>query len=180
MTDSTEPPSTSNRCKSQGIATRSNATFKPIPMSKMTQSAELSEYTASMKNFLASVEHEGRTENGGNRSDSDSDSDTSGAGTGSEREKSPEFRWMDLAIVRREHGSANLSYQGGGGSDNRVTKGTPSKPSSHHHHHHGNLGKDPRPYRSQRQYRSASPGGKALLSKKHSALVGTGRSTEKN
>lgn len=194
MTAATDPPSTSNRSKAH--ATSPHIVFKPTPMSRMTQSAELDEYTASMRNFLASVEdranHVGTDRD--NRSGSESEASTSRGSSGrsisgSERSKSPEFRWMDLDSVRREHGGVNLNCGEGGGNENRISK-APNKtspPHHHHHHHHHHShrhgttgGRDSRQHHTyQRNPRSTSPGGKALLSKKHTAQA-VGRSAEKH
>lgn len=147
-----------------------NALLKPAPMSKMTQSAELDDYTASMRQYLANVENAARM----SRKDSES-SESSSRGcrtdsvSGSDREKSPEFRWMDLASVRKEHGSTVSSH--GGGHENRISKSTPKSIS---HLHHGV--KDPRQYH--REYRPSSPG-KPVLSKRHPVQV-VSKSAEKN
>jgi len=165
-----DPSSTTNRRKGQGT------TVKPTPMSKMSQSAELAEYTASMRNFLASMEDapsQSRTP-GRNGRNSSGESESSASGSGSERENSPEFRWMDLASVRREHGSVDL---GAFGSGSAISKETMPKQSSrrqrssnltgedaqsHHHHHH------------HRGHRSGSPGEKSL-NQKHAAPTGQNR-----
>jgi len=156
-TSSTDPSATSNRNKTHPASPiNMNMTFKS--MSKISQSAELDEYTASMRTYLANVEHKlAGTGGGGGRSDS---SDSGESGADSEREKSPEFRWMDLASVRREHGTVNLSFNGHGhghGTGNGVSKTTKQTG-----HHTLSIGKDHRHHHHQhREYRSASPGSKA-------------------
>ncbi|OAG38412.1 hypothetical protein AYO21_07395 [Fonsecaea monophora] len=187
MTTSTAPHPASKRSKSQTIVQgpsphpTSSAPVETIPMSKLTHSAELDEYTASMRNYLASVDHAGQDDSRSSGSDTDSrrSSVRSERVDGGEREKSPEFRWMDLASLRREHGSVNLSLPSAGkGTENRIAKSTVKSTSHHHHHHHHHqIGKDPR--QLQRDHRSSSPGGKALLSKRH-AKQAEAKSTEKN
>ncbi|EXJ63568.1 uncharacterized protein A1O5_11329 [Cladophialophora psammophila CBS 110553] len=181
MTASTAPHPASKRSKSQTIVQgpsphpTSSAPLEAIPMSKLTHSAELDEYTASMRSYLASVEHGGQgNRNSGSDGDGRRNSVRSESVGGSERDKSPEFRWMDLASVRREHGNVNLSFPGvGAGTDNRISKSA-VKSASHHHHQ---VGKDPRQH--QRDHRPSSPGGKALLSKRHPTQT-EAKSTEKN
>ncbi|KIX93716.1 uncharacterized protein Z520_10622 [Fonsecaea multimorphosa CBS 102226] len=182
MTTSTAPHPASKRNKSQTIVQgpsphpTSGAPLEPIPMSKLTHSTELDEYTASMRNYLANVDHPGHSSrNSGSDTDSRRSSLRSESVDGSEREKSPEFRWMDLASVRRDHGSVNLSFPSvGKGTENRVSKSTVKSTSLHHHHQ---VGKDPRQH--QRDHRSSSPGVKALLSKRH-ATQKEAKSAEKN
>lgn len=150
-----------------------SAPLSPVAMSRMTQSADLNEYTASMRSYLASIENDA----GGNRkrakdSDSSRSAGRSESVPGSDREKSPEFRWMDLASVRKEHG--NTTHILPGGSENRISK-VVSKSAGHSHYHH--TGKDPRQHH--RDHRPASPAGKAMSNKRHPVHAGA-KSTEKN
>ena len=107
------------------------ALLKPAPMSKMTQSAELDEYTASMRQYLTNVENAARMGRKDSESSRSSGRNESVSSSSDDREKSPEFRWMDLASVRKEHGS--IIQNPAGGHENRVSKSSP-KPASHHHH----------------------------------------------
>jgi len=177
MTATTEPPPAGKRRNPQRVANSPDPTKipgEPTPMAKMTRTPELAEYTASMRNYLASVEDsrphfQGRgRENGNMRFDSDSPGSSSGSGT--EREASPEFRWMDLASVRREHGSVNLGALAPGHS------GSMEMPSrSLRHHHDRSLGptKEARPHHhyhhQHREHRSESPSMESLLKKRHTA-----------
>ena len=143
------------------------APLSPVAMSRMSRSADLDEYTASMRSYLASIENGASSSNRKRANDNDGPSRSTGRSesvTGSDREKSPEFRWMDLASLRKEHGNVNHNLSGG--SENRISK---SNPKSVGHHHHA--GKDTRQHH--RDHRPASPAGKAMSSK-------SAKSTEKN
>lgn len=147
------------------------APLSPVAMSRMAPSAELDEYTASMRDYLANVENRMN----GSRKDSTDGNVKRVAGriesvNGNDREKSPEFRWMDLASVRKEHGNVAQGFPGA--ADNRISKSIP-KSNAHHHH----AGKDPR--QLHRDHRASSPAGKAISSKRNPVLAGA-KSTEKN
>ncbi|KIW17370.1 hypothetical protein PV08_04564 [Exophiala spinifera] len=159
-TSSTEPSAISNRLKTRGIANGPNPkgmVGPPASMSKISQSAELDEYTASMRNYLAGVENSRCQSTRDRRSESVS-SNSNVDSSGSDREKSPEFQWMDLAAVRRAHGAVDLNRlpNTNGLPKSLRTKqlnqpGSPSvglsKDSRHHLHQH-----------RQRENRSISPG----------------------
>jgi len=170
-TTSTEPPATSNRRKTQGMTNGQNSgmAVRPAPMSKISQSAELDEYTASMRNYLASVEN-GRRQSISDRTDSASSS-SNGNSSGSDREKSPEFQWMDLAALRRAHGAVDVSKVG---NSNGVSKSVRMKQVNRPHSPRIGISKDSRHYlhqHRQRENRSTSPGVKST-SKKHISYVG--------
>jgi hypothetical protein len=147
------------------------APLSPVAMSRMSQSTELDEYTASMRSYLASIEN-GASAKRKRAADHEPNRST-GRGEsvgGGGREKSPEFRWMDLASLRKEH--ANMSHSLPAGSETRVSKSV-AKSVNHHHH----AGKDARQHH--RDHRPASPVGKAMSSKRHPVHAGA-KSTEKN
>ncbi|EXJ86409.1 hypothetical protein A1O3_03360 [Capronia epimyces CBS 606.96] len=176
MTATTEPSATRKRSKSQSNLERPAARgiiAKSIPMSKTSQSAELDEYTESMRHFLATLEqsnanqtHAGRCRNRSGTQSHSSGSD-SNSGSSSGREKSPEFQWMDLASLRRKHDSTNFE-DGLIGNGSCVTKG-PARLSGRHHHHRHCISKDTARHHHHRECRTADPTGKAHLSKKHAA-----------
>ncbi|EXJ80216.1 hypothetical protein A1O1_08358 [Capronia coronata CBS 617.96] len=175
MSATTEPSGTSNRQKSKTImkgpdvrATRA----KPAPMSKMTQSAELDEYTASMRHFLAVMDRTSANDiSAGDRRDSlDGQMDSGGSSSSSEREKSPEFQWMDLASLRRKHDSVRFDngFTGNGGAPSKSLARSSSSRQHHYTHSlHHCIGQDGRQYH--RECRSTSPAGKTMLSKKRAA-----------
>jgi hypothetical protein len=138
-------------------------------MSKISQSAELDEYTASMRNYLASVEN-GRRQSISDRTDSASSS-SNGNSSGSDREKSPEFQWMDLAAVRRAHGVVESNKAA---NSNGVSKSVRMKQVNRPQSPRIGISKDSRHYLHQyrqRENRSTSPGVKSA-SKKHISYVG--------
>ncbi|KIX10297.1 uncharacterized protein Z518_01379 [Rhinocladiella mackenziei CBS 650.93] len=175
MVATTDPASTSNRIKNQSLNGNVNppsaVAMKPTPMARITQSAELDEYTARMRSFLASVEESQLRRDQGVKGMSLHRGESDDSGSGNEREKSPEFCWMDLASVRREHGGANLSGDdaSGVGISEETTKLPPHHPlgiladARHHHYAHHNH------HHHRGEHRSASPGGKSLLSKRYMA-----------
>ena len=149
------------------------APLSPIAMSRMMPSTDLDEYTASMRSYLASIEN-GASSNNSRKRAKDGEprrnAERSESVTSSDRDKSPEFRWMDLASVRKEHGNGNPKLPGG--NENRVAKSI-SKSAGHPHH----AGKDPRQHH--RDHRPASPVGKAMPSKRHPAHA-CAKSPDKN
>jgi hypothetical protein len=156
----------------QGITNGQNPddmTVRPAPMSKISQSAELDEYTASMRNYLASVEN-GRRQSISDRTDSASSS-SNGNSSGSDREKSPEFQWMDLAAVRRTHGVVESTKVA---NSNGVSKSVRMKQVNRPQSPRIGISKDSRHYLHQyrqRENRSTSPGVKSA-NKKHISYVG--------
>lgn len=168
MSSSIDPHPQSKRNQPKPTTT---APLSPVTMSRMAPSAELDEYTASMRRFLASVDNnvsgirKGSTDTNVKRITGRSESMS-----GSDREKSPEFRWMDLASVRKEHGNMTQGFPGA--ADNRISKSIP-KSTTHPHH----AGKDPR--QLHRDHRASSPAAKAISSKRNPVLAGA-KSSEKN
>jgi hypothetical protein len=133
-----------------------SAPLTPAPMSRISQSAELDDYTASMRQYLATVE---QTQSRRKDSESSRGGDRrSEIVSGRDREKSPEFRWMDLDNLRKEHGHTTGGIPNG--IEALIAKNA-SKAGGHHHHHNG---KDPRS--PHRDHRSGSPAGKAMASKR--------------
>jgi len=148
-----------------------SAPLSPVSMSRTMPSTELDEYTASMRSYLASIENG----SSGSRKRATEAEPSRNAGRsesigGSDREKSPEFRWMDLASLRKEHGTGHPSFPAG--NENRISKSV-AKSASHHNH----AGKESRQHH--REHRPASPAGKAVSGKRHPAHPGA-KSTEKN
>lgn len=178
MSVTIEPPVTSHRRKRHGISSKSDVmgtTTKPTPMSRMSHSTELDEYRASMRHFLSTVEQSGGFNASSVRDRDSSDAQVdSGSSSGSEREKSPEFQWMDLASLRRKHDSVSFENQPLGNGSGMAKSAARSSSSRHHHLHHHCIGKDGRHY--QRECLSASPAGKSLLNKKHKAHAVQARS----
>ncbi|KIW47422.1 uncharacterized protein PV06_00119 [Exophiala oligosperma] len=159
-TSSTEPSAISNRLKTQGIANGPNPkgmVTPPASMSKMSRSAELDEYTASMRNYLAGVEN-GRGQSTRDRRAESISSNSNADSSGSEREKSPEFQWMDLAAVRRAHGTVDLNRLP---NSNGVSKSVRTKQVNRPRSPTIGIPKDSRHYlhqHRQRETRSISPG----------------------
>jgi hypothetical protein len=166
MSASIEPHAQSKRNKPAPIP---STPLSPVAMSRMTQSSELDEYTASMRSYLANLEN-----GNSNSRKSAVDRDTNRSNGRSEniarsdRDKSPDFCWMDLASLRKEHGS--LSHSVPAANENRISK-TTTKSVGHH------TGKDPRQHH--REHRPASPAGK-VMSLKRLPPHGAAKSSEKN
>jgi len=158
----------SKRSKAQHIANDTSATSaKPRPMSKLCQSDQLEEYTASMRNYLAIV-GDGRSASPKRARMSETEStDSSGSSSGSERERSPEFRWMDLASVRKEHGSVDLAEFAHG---NRRMKVRAAK--QVHRRPDPGVGKENGHHR---EHRSASPSLKSMNNKRQVSLAAHNR-----
>jgi len=148
-----------------------SAPLSPVSMSRTMPSTELNEYAASMRSYLASIENV----SGGSRKRASDAEPGRNAGRsenirGGDREKSPEFRWMDLASLRKEHGNGHPSFPAG--NENRISKSV-AKSASHHNH----AGKDSRQHH--RDHRPASPAGKTVSGKRHPAHA-SAKSAEKN
>lgn len=113
MTAANEPlqPTNNNRSNKTMAGGKTTMTFKP--MSRLPLSAELEEYTQSMKTYLASVENRPN-----DRRPSDSED--------SEPDRSPEFRWMDLNALQRKYSHQSMSTDG----VRRVNSSSSSSPSS--------------------------------------------------
>ncbi|KIV90708.1 hypothetical protein PV10_05334 [Exophiala mesophila] len=101
---STDPSSANKRSKPMSAT---NMDLKPAPMSKITQSTELDDYTQSMRAYLASVETTHRT------LDHHRGRPTTNRPSRDVRDKSPEFRWMDLASLRREYSNSSPASSAG-------------------------------------------------------------------
>lgn len=130
-------------------------TFKP--MSNLPRSAELDEYTQSMKAYLANLGHQPPI--------SGSDGGQQNNNAADRRDQSPEFRWMDLAALRREYSNMSMTTKGVS-----KIKSSSSLSSSGHKLSHRNsnarhyLAHDHRHRFHHIEHRPASPSGKSVSS----------------
>lgn len=124
MTLANEPlqPTSNNRSNKAPAGSKPTVTFKP--MSRLPLSAELEEYTKSMKTYLASVENRP-----GDRRPSDSEE--------SEPDQSPEFRWMDLAALQRKYSNQSVSADGAHRAKSSHSSSSPSSVVKPSHRNNG-------------------------------------------